>query len=208
MTHPRTRQTLISRGYASLLADLKARVRTAQVKAAVSVNRELILLYWHLGREILRAQKAEGWGAKVVSRLAKDLAKEFPEMDGFSTRNLKRMRTFADAYSNGEIVPQPVAQLKKSEGEQPVAPILSQAVIKLGASPEPISRAFSPQRYRGTKIGGLGLVAGKGISSLCLCVSVVQFRLKRRPDKIVARTDGVLENSPTFSFLPLGETLA
>jgi len=51
-----------------LLADLKARVRAAQVKAAVSVNRELILLYWHIGREILRAQKAEGWGAKVVER--------------------------------------------------------------------------------------------------------------------------------------------
>lgn len=55
--------------YAPLLADLKARVRAAQVKAAVSVNRELILLYWHIGREILRAQKAEGWGAKVVERL-------------------------------------------------------------------------------------------------------------------------------------------
>ncbi|HCN75880.1 MAG TPA: hypothetical protein DIT13_01650 [Verrucomicrobiales bacterium] len=54
--------------YAPLLADLKARVRAAQVKAAVSVNRELILLYWHIGREILRAQKAEGWGAKVVER--------------------------------------------------------------------------------------------------------------------------------------------
>ena len=60
--------------YAPLLADLKVRGRAAQVKAAVSVNRELMLLYWHIGREILRAQKAEGWGTKVVERLAKDLA--------------------------------------------------------------------------------------------------------------------------------------
>ena len=52
---------------------MKARVHAAQVKAAVSVNRELILLYWHIGREILRAQKAEGWGAKVVE-LLRDLA--------------------------------------------------------------------------------------------------------------------------------------
>ena len=71
-----TRKTLIPSSYAPLLADLKARVRAAQVKAAGSVNRELILLYWHLGREILRAQKTEGWDAKVVERLAKDVAAE------------------------------------------------------------------------------------------------------------------------------------
>ena len=94
--------------YAPLLADLKARVRAAQVKAAVSVNRELILLYWHIGREILRAQKAEGWGAKVVERLAKDLAAEFPEMGGFSRTNILRMRAFFAAWEPLEIVPQPV----------------------------------------------------------------------------------------------------
>lgn len=66
--------SLLPSAYAPLLANLKARVRAAQVKAAVSVNRELILLYWHIGREILHAQKAEGWGAKLVERLAKDLA--------------------------------------------------------------------------------------------------------------------------------------
>jgi predicted nuclease of restriction endonuclease-like (RecB) superfamily len=78
---------LLPTTYAPLLADLKARVRAAQVKAAVAVNRELILLYWHIGREILRAQKAEGWGAKVVERLAKDLAAEFPVMGGLSAGN-------------------------------------------------------------------------------------------------------------------------
>src|SRR5215212_2225080 len=89
---------LIPTSYAPLLADLKARVRAAQVKAALSVNRELILLYWHIGREILRAQKTEGWGTKVVERLAKDLAAEFPEMGGFSSLNLKRMRAFFEAW--------------------------------------------------------------------------------------------------------------
>ncbi|MEI9896518.1 MAG: DUF1016 N-terminal domain-containing protein [Chthoniobacter sp.] len=71
---------LLPSSYAPFLADLKARVRAAQMKAVVSVNRELILLYWHIGREILRAQKAEGWGTKVVERLAGDLAAEFPEI--------------------------------------------------------------------------------------------------------------------------------
>src|SRR5882762_4520958 len=98
-------------GYAPLLSDLKVRVRTAQLKAALSVNRELILLYWHIGREILRAQKAEGWGTKVVERLAKDLAAEFPEMGGLSRTNILRMRAFYTAWEPLEIIPQPVGQL-------------------------------------------------------------------------------------------------
>jgi predicted nuclease of restriction endonuclease-like (RecB) superfamily len=96
-------------GYAPLLAELKVRVRSAQLKAAVSVNRELILLYWHIGSEILRCQKEQGWGAKVVDRLSRDLRAEFPEMGGFSTRNLKYMRVFADAWSDLELVQQAAA---------------------------------------------------------------------------------------------------
>jgi predicted nuclease of restriction endonuclease-like (RecB) superfamily len=111
-----------------LLADLKVRVRAAQVKATVAVNQELMRLYWHIGRAILRAQRTEGWGAKVVERLAKDLAAEFPEMEGFSARNLKRMRTFAEAYAAIEIVPQPVAQLAIAAADGEIVP---QAVGKL-----------------------------------------------------------------------------
>src|SRR5438876_9513406 len=110
-TDPRLKKSPIPSGYAPLLADLKARVRAAQVKAAVSVNRELILLYWHIGREILRCQQEEGWGAKVVERLAKDLKAEFPEMSGFSPLNLKRMRAFFVAWASLEIAQQPVGQL-------------------------------------------------------------------------------------------------
>ncbi len=76
----------LTSGYGPLLADLKARVRAAQVRAALTVNRELVLLYWHIEREILRCQKAEGWGVKVVARLAADLQAEFPDMQGFSAR--------------------------------------------------------------------------------------------------------------------------
>jgi hypothetical protein len=79
-------------GYAALLKDIKERVRTAQVRAALAVNRELILLYWSIGRDILDRQKAEGWGTKVIERLAKDLGTEFPGIEGFSPRNLKYMR--------------------------------------------------------------------------------------------------------------------
>jgi predicted nuclease of restriction endonuclease-like (RecB) superfamily len=93
------------------LADLKERVRTAQTRAVLSVNRELILLYWHIGAQILRCQREEGWGAKVVDRLAKDLRAEFPEIEGFSPRNLKYMRALALAYPQGEFVQQVVAQI-------------------------------------------------------------------------------------------------
>ena len=100
-----------TRDYQSLLADLKTRVRSAQVKAALSVNRELIQLYWEIGRSILAAQDREGWGTRVIDRLAGDLHHEFPEMKGFSPRNLKYMRRLAEAWPDPSIVPQLVAQI-------------------------------------------------------------------------------------------------
>ena len=98
-------------GYAFLLAELKERIRTARLKAAVAVNQELILLYWSIGRDILERQTAAGWGARVVDRLAADLRRDFPEMTGLSPRNLKYMRAFAEAFPDHEIVQQVVARL-------------------------------------------------------------------------------------------------
>jgi len=98
-------------GYGPLLADLKSRVRSAQVKAAVAVNSELVLLYWQMGKGILEAQKAERWGAKVVERLSIDLRREFPAVAGFSPRNLTYMRDFAEAWPDLPILQRPVAKL-------------------------------------------------------------------------------------------------
>ena len=92
-------------GYASLLSQLKERIRSARLKAAVAVNRELILLYWGIGREILARQNVEGWGSRVIDRLAADLRRDFPEMTGLSPRNLKYMRAFAEAFPNEGTVP-------------------------------------------------------------------------------------------------------
>jgi len=103
--------TQLPNGYAELLESLKERIRQAQVHAALSVNRELVLLYWRIGKEILQRQEQEGWGAKVIDRLALDLGREFPEMKSFSTRNLKYMRAFAEAWPDEPIVQQLVAQL-------------------------------------------------------------------------------------------------
>jgi predicted nuclease of restriction endonuclease-like (RecB) superfamily len=99
------------RGYEEFLLNLKARIHSAQIKATLSVNLELILLYWRIGRDILRHQKEKGWGAKVIERLAVDLRHAFPEMQGFSSRNLKYMRTFAESYPDEKFVQQVVAQI-------------------------------------------------------------------------------------------------
>jgi len=85
-------------GYPELLQELKTRIRAAQVRAAFAVSRELILLYWSIGREILTRQDAQGWGTKIVERLAHDLQTEFPGVEGFSSRSLKYMRAFAAAW--------------------------------------------------------------------------------------------------------------
>jgi predicted nuclease of restriction endonuclease-like (RecB) superfamily len=103
--------TPVPDGYADWLADLKTRIHTAQQRATLAVNRELVLLYWQIGRDILARQAAQGWGAKVIERLAQDLRTAFPDMKGFSPRNLKYMRAFAEAWPDGEFVQQAAAQL-------------------------------------------------------------------------------------------------
>lgn len=97
--------------YPLLLEDLKTRIRTAQVKAALAVNRELVLLYWEIGKKILESQHREGWGAKVIDRISKDLGQAFPDATGFSPRNLKYMRAFAHAWPDEVFVQEALAQI-------------------------------------------------------------------------------------------------
>lgn len=101
----------LTKEYGDFLQSLKLRIQQAQIRAALAVNRELVLLYWHIGREILERQKAQGWGAKIIEQLSKDLRSEFPEMKGFSTRNLKYMRAFAENYPDKQFVQEPLAQI-------------------------------------------------------------------------------------------------
>ena len=100
-----------SNGYAVLLGDLKERIRSARLRAALAVNQELILLYWSIGRDILARQVDEGWGARVIDRLSADLRRDFPEITGLSARNLRYMRAFAEAHPDQEVVQQVVARL-------------------------------------------------------------------------------------------------
>jgi predicted nuclease of restriction endonuclease-like (RecB) superfamily len=104
-------RALVPRDYASWLAALKSRIRTARAHAALAANVELVRLYHHIGREILTRQGRQGWGAKVIDRLSADLREAFPEMRGLSASNLKYMRFFAEVCPNRRIGQQAADQL-------------------------------------------------------------------------------------------------
>jgi hypothetical protein len=95
-------QNLIPKGYDQLLGQIKDRIRTAQLRAAVAVNRELIELYWQIGQSIVDRQRSDGWGKSVVERLALDLKAEFPGMTGFSPpKCLANARLLPGVYRRG-----------------------------------------------------------------------------------------------------------
>ncbi len=134
-TH-RGRASVVPSGYGAFVNNLKERIRAAQIQAALSVNRELIELYWDIGKGIAERQTSEAWGRSVVEKLATDLHNEFPEVAGFSERNIWRMRAFFLAWlpkpgnlphgvrgSQPPILPQAVAELRKAKLPQVVAEI-------------------------------------------------------------------------------------
>ena len=97
--------------YAKFLNELKERIRTAQNKAVLSINAELISLYWDIGRRIVESQEKSVWGKGVVEKLAGDLRREFPDVKGFSSRNLWDMRRFYLAYKDHPNLRQAVAEI-------------------------------------------------------------------------------------------------
>lgn len=97
--------------YKSYIEVLKGEIPRARIKASLAVNKELVLLYWKIGQHILEMQQKEGWGAKVIEQVSKDLLKAFPEMKGLSSRNLKYMRAFADRWKEFQIVQEVLAQI-------------------------------------------------------------------------------------------------
>lgn len=101
----------LPQNYETFLQDLKEDIRRSQVEAAQNLNQHIILLYWRIGQNILERQQREGWGAKVIVRLAKDLHREFPHMQGFSRTNLLYMRTFAESYPDEAIVQDVVSKI-------------------------------------------------------------------------------------------------
>src|SRR5258705_6387864 len=128
MAGKRAKPVAVRSDFAALLADVKGRIQSAQTRAVMAVNSELVRLYWDIGQIIDARQRGEGWGTAVIPRLALELKNELPELRGFSERNIKRMLAFHRQYPDPAIivqtnlgalpapekVPQPVAQLRSS----------------------------------------------------------------------------------------------
>ena len=104
--------TRAPRGYAAWIAEVKSRVRAAQMRASLAVNRELLTLYWSIGRDLLERRARSRWGDGVIERASADLRAEFPNMQGFSASNLRYMRQFAESWPERDAIhQQPVGEL-------------------------------------------------------------------------------------------------
>jgi hypothetical protein len=137
-----------SREYAEFVIELKTRIQSARISAARAVNRDLILLYWDIGRGILERQAHLGWGKAVVETLAKDLTKEFPSTNSFSPDNLWRMRQLYAAYTEAEFLGQLVPETASERGSaeilgQPVPDLRCQALSENSAHGEILLRGLS-----------------------------------------------------------------
>lgn len=101
----------MSDAYLKFIEEVKSEIQKQRISVVLNANSSMICLYWNIGRSILKKQEEEGWGAKIIDRMAKDLKDAFPEMSGFSPRNIKYMRKFAESWPDFEIVQRVVAQI-------------------------------------------------------------------------------------------------
>lgn len=179
-------------GYGELLDDLKARIHAARVRAALAVNRELVGLYWQIGRVILTRQTAAGWGAKVVDRLAADLRSEFPDMGGLSRSNLMYMRAFAEAYPDEAIVQQAVGQLPW--GHNIVLLKVGSAVEREWYARQTVENGWSRAVLAHQMESGLYTRQGHAITNFDLTLSTTRSELARE----------LIKDPYHFGFLELG----
>jgi predicted nuclease of restriction endonuclease-like (RecB) superfamily len=181
-------------GYEDFLIELKTRISSTQLRAAVAVNKELVLLYWQIGRDILNRQQQQGWGAKVINHLAADLQKAFPEMKGFSRTNLMDMRALAEAYPDEKIVQQVVGQIPWSHNIRILHAVKDsnerlwyiQQTIEHGWSRNVLVHQIESQLYHRQ---------GKAITNFNSTLSQPQSELAQQ----------LLKDPYTFDFLSLGE---
>ncbi|MCQ2347095.1 MAG: DUF1016 N-terminal domain-containing protein [Paludibacteraceae bacterium] len=95
--------------YAGFLSSIKTEISASRRRVMISANTQMMMMYYHIGKQILEYQASEGWGAKIIDRLSADIKKAYPELKGFSPRNLKYMRKFAETWQDEAIVQRSVA---------------------------------------------------------------------------------------------------
>ncbi|MDR1012222.1 MAG: PDDEXK nuclease domain-containing protein [Opitutaceae bacterium] len=131
---PMKKNIILTPDYATFVADLKSRIAGARLTAARTVNRELILLYWDIGKAIVEKQRVAKWGDSVVQQLAADLCRAFPDVRGFSAQNIWRMQQLYQRFTSPEFLSQAAREMGKIPDDVPQTEFLSQAVREMAAS--------------------------------------------------------------------------
>lgn len=200
----------LPRGYAEFLENLKTRIRAAQIKAALSANRELIRLYWDIGKAIVERQEKEGWGRSVVERLARDLQAEFPGISGFSPQNMWYMRAFYLAWTaevanlqqpvgglDGENLPQAVGEIPWGHNLQLLSK-LNDPIRRLWYAQKIIEHGWSRAVLVHQIESGLHEREGKAVTNFDRTLPPPQSDLARQ----------ALKDPYVFDFLTLAEDAA
>jgi predicted nuclease of restriction endonuclease-like (RecB) superfamily len=198
---------LLPKDYAAVLEDIKKHVRTAQLRAVSASSRELIELYWYIGRSIVERQKSEGWGRSVVERLASDLQKAFPGIAGFSPLNVWRMRAFYLAWTEDlQKLSQPVTELEAKKLSRLVTEIpWGHNIVLMQRVKDPLTRIWYSR-----------MTVERGWSRDVL-VAQIESRLHNREGKALTNfkatlpapqsdlAQQTLKDPYVFDFLTLGE---
>lgn len=190
----RKSRELIPADYAALLAEIKDRVRAGQYEALRSVNKELIALYWDIGRMIEERQEGESWGKSVVASLAGDLQQEFPGIQGFSAQNLWRMRQFYQAYAGSEKLSPLVREISWTKN-----------VIILMQCKDPLEREFyirMTKKFGWSKNVLIHQIENQSYEKTLL--GQTNFDKALTP-KLQAQAKLAVKDEYTFDFLELGE---
>jgi len=108
----------MNKDYKNWILSLKLKIQSAQLKASIALNEQMILLYWDIGKSIVEKQAEHDWGSKIIEQMAKDLKSDLPKANGFSRTNLFAMRKFYLFYKDYPIVQQPVGQLENTDNEE------------------------------------------------------------------------------------------
>lgn len=185
---------LLPDDYASFLAEVKERVRSAQYDALRAVNKELIALYWDIGRMIEDRQKGGTWGKSVVVNLAADLQQEFPGIQGFSAQNLWRMRQFYQVYVGNEKLSPLVREISWTKN-----------VVILMQCKEPLEREFyirMTKKFGWTKSVLIHQIENQSYEKTLL--GQTNFAKALTP-KLRAQAGLAVKDEYTFDFLELGE---
>ena len=120
-----------TQGYKLFIKDIKARIRSAQIKASFSVNAELIFLYWDIGEAVVERQVKDGWGASVIDHMCRDIQKDFPGIEGFSVSNISRMRAFYLAWKDGSAISAQLVPKLKDEDSARTAPKILELLSRI-----------------------------------------------------------------------------